>query len=677
MRRSPTTPAWPFIVVILTQMAVGAFSLYTLSAIRAFVTGESLWSKGQHEAVYFFDLYLEGGKPQDLANFKRTLAVPLAYREGRQALERMPPDPEVTRRTFVEAGTSADDIPSVIWMLRNFRGFPPLEDAIARWREADVYILELERLGQALDGEPSAARINAVRTRVEAIDAEITPRAVAFSRALDDGARVVEHLLLAANIVLAGILATLTIWRVVKLQRQREAFEDALAWQASHDDLTGLSNRRAFARRLAEIVEPVKGKLRASFALIFIDLDQFKIVNDTCGHAAGDALLQRICPSLQHLLGPDDLLARLGGDEFSILLPRADLARALQVSESVRVAVEQIEFAWGNRVFGVTASVGVAHDEAAVVSAEEMMSKADLACFMAKEKGRNRVHLHHDEDQELLDRMREMNWVQRIHEALNEDRFTLYAQEIVALREVGDPGIHLEVLVRMHDETGALIPPSNFLPAAERFGLIKLVDRWVVRRAFQIMADRRHVKNRLPITCCAINLSGATFGDAAFLDFLKDAFAEYNVSPATICFEVTETSAIVNLVAARDFVHELRALGCTFALDDFGSGMSSFNYLKELPVDYLKIDGAFVKNLLDDRPDRAMVEMICHVGHIMGKRIVAEFVETKLLADALREIGVDYGQGYGIAPPRLFDAYFEGAATVAALAPKPRERLSA
>ncbi len=655
--------AWPFVVVIIVQMTVGGLSVYTLSAIRTFVAGESLWSKGQHQAVYFLSLYLDKADAKDLASFRKAIAVPLSYRKGREDLEQVPPDPAGAQAAFIAGGTAAQDTSNVIWMFRNFRGFPNLEEAIRRWKEADPYILELQKLGESVGTHFPTDHIEELRHRVAEINTEITPRATAFSRTLDDGARLVERLLIAANFALAMVLAALTIWRVGKVLTQRRDFEDALAWQASHDELTGLANRRAFEERLRQAWSPGKGEPRTVFALLFIDLDQFKIINDTCGHAAGDAMLRRIGPPLQTLLGPDDLLARLGGDEFGVLMEKTDPARALACAENLRAAIEKVDFVWEGRGFAVTASMGLVHDLVGAASPEEIMSKADMACFMAKEKGRNRVHVHRHEDQEFSGRIREMNWVQRIQHALNESRFCLFAQEIVALSDTDEAGVHLEVLIRMRDENGVLVPPASFLPAAERFGLIRLIDRWVVRRTFQTLAERRTIRDAVPITCCGINLSGATIGDDAFLDFLKETFVEFGIPPGMICFEVTETTAVVNIEAARAFIMNLRALGCTFALDDFGSGMSSFNYLKELPVDYLKIDGAFVKNLLTDRPDRAMVEMITHVGHIMGKRIVAEFVETEALGEALRDIGVDFGQGHGIALPKPFECRFDATAT--------------
>ena len=669
--------AWPFVVVILTQMAVGSFSVYTLSAIRTLVTGESFFSKGQHEAVYFLTLYLDTRNDAYLDDFNRSIAVPLAYRAGRDALDRTPPDLDLAHHAFIAGGIAEQDIPAGIWLLRHFSRFPYLDHALAKWKETDELIIELKRLGERVEAQKSIDDAVELRDRVEKIDSEITPRTIAFSQELDNSARLVGQILLIANFSLAGLLAALTVWRVGRVLKQRRLSEDALAWQASHDELTGLFNRRAFEHRLASATKETRDDRPTGCALLYIDLDQFKIVNDTCGHAAGDALLRYLRVPLQDLLTPGDLFARLGGDEFSILLPDIDVAGALETAERARSAVERLDFSWQGRSFGVTASIGFVHNEFRLVAPEDMMTKADMACFMAKEKGRNRVHAHRDEDEEVLDRIREMNWVQRIQQALADDRFCLYQQEIVALADCGDGGVHLEVLVRMRDETGVLVPPSSFIPAAERFGVMKLIDRWVVTRTFQTLVEGRLLKGEMPITCCAINLSGASFGDDAFLDFLKNAFAEYDIPPETICFEVTETTAIVNLQAARSFACDLRSLGCTFALDDFGSGMSSFNYLKELPVDYLKIDGSFVKNLLKDRPDRAMVEMISHVGHIMGKRIVAEFVESEALVEALRDIGVDYGQGYGIAPPKPFTAQFVGEATAARRSRTSYERMIA
>jgi diguanylate cyclase (GGDEF)-like protein len=668
--------AWPFVVVILIQMAVGGFSVYVLSATRGFVTGESLWSKGQHEAIYFLNLYLETDEQKHLDAFRRAIAVPLEYRKGRQLLEARPPDKDAARRAFEKAGNPPEDLPSLIWMFSNFRGFSYLEDAITNWKETDLPILEIDRMGEAASMVHAPAEAEALRERLVEIDNEITPKTVAFSNALNAGARLVEWLLMLSNFALAGVLACLTVWRVGRVLAQRREVESKLAWQASHDELTGLLNRRAFEEHLGRSMQLRTGA-PLSRTVMFVDLDQFKIVNDTSGHEAGDALLCRICPGLQAVLGEDAVLARLGGDEFGIFLCNKDIGEALFVAERVRAAVERVSFVWNGRRSGTTASVGLMHDATGNVSRDDIMRAADVACFMAKEKGRNRVHIHRDQDLDLSNRVREMNWVQRIQYALDQDRFSLYAQEIVGLKENGASGLHIEILLRLRDESDLIVPPTTFLSAAERFGLIKQIDRWVVRNTFRCLQERAAMPRAEPIACCAINLSGATIGDEAFLSFLEAAFAEFRIPPERICFEVTETSAILDLNAARRFVHALQAFGSTFALDDFGSGMSSFNYLKELPIDFVKIDGSFVKGMLHDSADRAIVEMICHVGHVMGKQIIAEFVETKAIAEALRDIGVDYGQGYGIAKPKPFDASFKRAAKWQPALPPRNRKLTA
>jgi EAL domain-containing protein (putative c-di-GMP-specific phosphodiesterase class I) len=286
----------------------------------------------------------------------------------------------------------------------------------------------------------------------------------------------------------------------------------------------------------------------------------------------------------------------------------------------------------------------------------EVLSAADSACYMAKEKGRNRVQVYHRDDNELSMRKGEMEWVARIHRALEEERFRLFAQDIVPVDGTPNGGVHLELLVRMVDERGQLVPPMAFIPAAERYNLMPAIDRWVLKNALSTLSALQAAGYRQACDLYAINLSGGTIGDERFLDFVREQFAAFDVSPRKICFEITETAAIANLAKAAHFIDQLKSLGCAFSLDDFGAGMSSFAYLKHLPVDYLKIDGSFVKDMLDDPIDRAMVEAINNIGHVMGKSTIAEFVENDAILAQLRAIGVDYAQGYGIAKPRPFSA---------------------
>jgi diguanylate cyclase (GGDEF)-like protein/PAS domain S-box-containing protein len=428
-----------------------------------------------------------------------------------------------------------------------------------------------------------------------------------------------------------------------------------LSYQATHDELTGLINRREFERRLTHALLGAN-ELGRHHAVMYLDLDQFKVVNDTCGHAAGDELMRRVTTTLQRRLREGDTLARLGGDEFGVLLENCGPGPAERIAEQLRNDVNEQPFAWHGRSFRMSVSIGVVHVADESFSLSDVLSAADTACYMAKEKGRNRMQVYSKGDSELSLRQGEMEWVGRIHRARDENRFRLYAQEIVPAHMPRATASHVELLVRMVDEHGTVVPPGAFLPAAERYNVMSLVDRWVIAEAFRIIEQLNRRPEGNPLRLCSINLSGVSIGDERFLDFIRELFKQHGVPPHSICFEITETAAVANLSRAAQFIEQLRNLGCRFSLDDFGAGMSSFSYLKHLPVDYLKIDGSFVKDMLVDPIDRAMVEAINNIGHVMDKRTIAEFVEDKEMLRALREIGVDYAQGFGLAGPRPFDA---------------------
>jgi diguanylate cyclase (GGDEF)-like protein len=387
---------------------------------------------------------------------------------------------------------------------------------------------------------------------------------------------------------------------------------------------------------------------------MYLDLDQFKVVNDTCGHEAGDRLMRQMSALLTPCLREGDTLARLGGDEFGVLLENCPPEAALKVADKLRQTVTDFHFAWDQLRFNIGVSIGLVNVEDGLFTIAEVLRAADAACYMAKEKGGNRVTVYHADDNELTTRQGEMQWIGRLQKALDEDRFLLYAQDIVPVSGASRQGRHCELLVRMVDERGELVPPRSFIPAAERYNLMPAIDRWVVRTALATLSRARAYNDPHQFELCAINLSGASIGDERFLDFVQDQLRIFDVPRECICFEITETAAIHNLDKAQRFIEKFRAVGCRFALDDFGAGMSSFAYLKHLPVDFLKIDGGFVKDMADDPIDRAMVEAINSVGHVMGKQTIAEFVNSERVMAALRDIGVDYAQGYGIAKPQPF-----------------------
>ncbi|KWR85847.1 EAL domain-containing protein [Pseudomonas citronellolis] len=793
---------WPFIAVVLLQGLLGVGSLYLISGVRAYVGGESLWSKGQKDAIHYLQRYGETRDADDYRRYQEAIAIPLGDRLLRTALDSPQPDYELARKGILAGGNHPDDVGAIITLYRYFHDFSYFNEAVRYWKEGDRYLDQLQAIAEEMHqriqaGQVGPGDISYWDQRIQAINEGVTPASMAFSAALAQGSRSVMRLLLAANIVSGLALILLAAWRTRNLLLAQRAFQSALdserekaqttlaaigdavitidenahiaylnpaaermigwdsemavglplksllrmldetseeedlalvgqvlrgeveagseiskllqrldgsgvvvtlvgtpirvggrivgaalvlhdmtrerqymeslSWQATHDSLTGLSNRREFEYRLEQALER-SAQRNDRHSLMYLDLDQFKLVNDTCGHAAGDELLRQACSVLESCLREGDTLARLGGDEFGVLLENCPPEVAEQIAENLRQGVENLHFVWDRRPFNITVSIGVVHVTAMLVSVEEALRCADMACYLAKEKGRNRAQVFSPDDSELSMRFGEMAWVQRIRQALDEDRFRLFAQRIRAVDPQAEEGLHVELLLRVLDENGRLVPPNDFIPAAERYGLMPLIDRWVANRAFEILAERREAGCE-PIATCAINLSGATIGDASFIQMLRELQPAYGLAPENICFEVTETSAIANLVSATQFIHELKAMGYRFSLDDFCAGMSSFVYLKHLPVDYLKIDGSFIKDMLDDPIDRAMVQVINQIGHVMGKRTVAEFVESEEILEALREIGIDYAQGYAVGRPLPFNRHYSGQAEPALVEP--------
>jgi diguanylate cyclase (GGDEF)-like protein/PAS domain S-box-containing protein len=761
-----------------------------MSAVRSYVGGESLWSKGQKDAIYYLNLYANSRDEINYMKYQQAIAIPQGGHDLRVAMDQPVPDIARANAGILQGGNHPDDAQGIIWLYLNFRHFSYLEKAIDLWKIGDNYLVQLDEVAREmhdriLEGSATNADVLAWRQRINAINEGVTPAAMAFSDALGEGSRVILRILLVVNLTTAVFLIILALLRTHKLLEQRHAFATALqmekeraqitlesigdgvittdvdgsiaymnpaaehmthwkneqaaglplaalfnlldendqkdsstliehilggklgggsenskliqrldgstvsvalvgspirtegkvsgavlvlhdmtqerqyianlSWQATHDALTGLANRREFEYRLELALNGLAQK-PGRHAVMFLDLDQFKLVNDTSGHAAGDELLRHICALLQQGIREGDTLARLGGDEFGILLEHCPPEAAEKIAEGLRQTVETLHFVWKGRPFVTTISVGLVHISDVPTTLETSLRAADMACYMAKEKGRNRVQVYHDDDSELSTRFGEMAWIQRLHMALEDNRFCLYSQEIAALsRDAGHSNGHVEILLRLRDESGRMILPDSFIPAAERYGMMTTLDRWVVQNVFKIIADCLNDNHRTgPMATCAINLSGTSIGDDAFLEYLRQQFQIYAIPPELICFEITETSAIANLGSAIRFINELKSLGCRFSLDDFCAGMSSFAYLKHLPVDFLKIDGSFVKDMLDDPVNRAMVEVINHIGHVMGKQTIAEFVESPQIEQALLEIGVDYAQGYVIERPQLF-----------------------
>jgi len=429
---------------------------------------------------------------------------------------------------------------------------------------------------------------------------------------------------------------------------------DGLAHEARHDTLTGLVNRREFQARLEAAFAGSRTR-NEKHVVCYLDLDQFKVINDSCGHAAGDQLLCNITELLKSLLPSDETLARLGGDEFGLLIQNADLDEAARITENMLSAIKAFRFYWEGRTFGIGVSIGVTVITRKSIDLKTVISIADAACYAAKEKGRNRIQVYNPDDVELDQRQQEMRALSRITSALDENRYVLYYQPIIPVCAKPDNSQHCEILVRMINKDGTLVQPAQFIPAAERYNLMPALDRWIIKRVFEVFRKRYPTPELQGAHQWSVNISGTSLSDKGFVEFIREQAAHYQIVPQSICFEITETAAIADIDRVSDFLWGLRLDGFRFALDDFGIGMSSFSYLKSLPVDYVKIDGEFIKNILDEKVSLAMTEAITRVVSVMGIEVVAEYVESVAILDKLREIGVDYAQGYGVSEPIWLD----------------------
>jgi len=453
----------------------------------------------------------------------------------------------------------------------------------------------------------------------------------------------VDHAVVAMHDTQQRIVGAVLVFHDVT---QAQLLTERLTYQATHDALTGLINRYEFEGRMRRVVEEVR-EGGASGVLCYLDLDQFKLVNDTCGHVAGDELLRQLAVMLGDRLGERGTLARLGGDEFGLLLHPCTVPDARTIADDLRDAIQRFRFGWAQSIFSIGVSIGLVEIGRESEGTDLLLSAADTACYLAKDSGRNRVQVYHTDDEALLARHAEMHWVSEINRALEAGRLCLYCQDIVATHADGPPR-HFEILVRMLDDEGHIWLPGAFLAAAERYNLASAIDQWVIDHAFAWMA----VNDVPPDATYAINLSGRSLAEPGFLEFVLGALDRHDVRAGNVCFEITETAAISNLVHARVFMENLRQRGCRFSLDDFGSGLSSFTYLQNLPVDYLKIDGSFVRDIHLDPVHYSIVRSMNDVGHAMHMETIAEFVENSAVMHCLREIGVDYLQGFEYSPPR-------------------------
>jgi diguanylate cyclase (GGDEF)-like protein/PAS domain S-box-containing protein len=541
----------------------------------------------------------------------------------------------------------------------------PVAERLTGWRDADARDRALEAVYHPVDEVSREPLPNPVAACLAgsppppATDAGDTaagteaPHAVLASRHGSEAG--IEQTVAPIRAADGRVLGAVLVFRDVT-DRRRMARE--MSYRATHDALTGLVNRSDFESRLHHALRLAHAD-GSVHALMYVDLDQFKLVNDACGHAAGDQLLRQVAALLKQCVRSRDTLARLGGDEFGVILQFCSIEQGQRVAQQICERMDEFRFAHGERRFRVGASVGLVPLDSRWPTAASAMQAADAACYAAKEAGRNRVHAWFDADESLRLRSGEMQWVARLEQAVDEDRFELFAQRIQPIRAV-DSGLHCEVLLRLRGPDGRLVAPGAFLPAAERFHIATRIDHWVVRRVVDWMAHRR--ESLAHVDVLAVNLSGQSISDPAFLRLVNEIVDAARFDARKLCFEVTETAAITNMADATAFVDAMRERGIRFALDDFGAGASGFSYLKTLKVDYLKIDGQFIRDLQADPIDRATVRCFRDVAATLGTRTIAEFVENEATAALLREIGIDYGQGYLYHVPEPIDAVVRGRA---------------
>ena len=658
----------PFLAIVAVLVWLAIVSMDILAAGRAYVEGESLWSKNQKEAVFHLVRFAATGSESDFLSYRKAIMVPMGFRNARLELEKPLPNDSTVQDGFIQGGTHPDDIPGVISLYERFHRVSYMKNVLDIWKTGDEF---MERLAVAAE-ELHALQVSGgvdlpardkVLHRIFQINEELRPWQNRFSNTLGEATRWIRSMLLLVILTVAGILIPFGIFltqrmvsqvdraeRELKELKLGQEYSVKLAYHASHDPLTNLVNRLEFEKRLALALHTAVSQDRQHIVM-YLDLDQFKIVNDTSGHAAGDQLLRQVGALLKEQVREGDSLARLGGDEFGVLLENCPMQEAIGIADKLRQCIADFRFVSEGKAFSIGASIGVVQVADGMLNLTDILSAADAACYTAKEKGRNRVQIYRPHDSEVSMRRGELEWVPRLQRALQQGSFVLYSQQILSIEGHSPQASHHELLVRMVDEYGKVVPPMAFIPAAERYSIMPMIDQWVVQNAFAAISS-------LGPDCgtYAINISGTSIGDERFLEFVREQFRNYDMPPRSICFEITETAAIANFDKAARFFGEMKSLGCLFSLDDFGAGMSSFGYLKHLPVDFIKIDGSFVKDVAHDPVAVAMVRAINDVGHVMGKKTIGEFVDGEIVLRTLREIGVNFAQGNWISPPKPFPA---------------------
>ena len=553
---------------------------------------------------------------------------------------------QITLQSIGDAVITTDAVGRIV-------NFNPIAEKLIGWNLKQVsgqFLSNVFQLVNEYTREPVANPLESVLRENQAV--ELARQTVLIARdgteyAIEDSAAPIRD-------YQGKLVGAVMVFRDVTESRR---LSHRLAWQANHDALTGLYNRREFERRLVEAISSARNE-GYHHALCFLDLDRFKIVNDTCGHQAGDELLKQVANLLLGQVRSSDILARLGGDEFGFLLDRCPLSVATKIANNLRQRIEDYRFSWQGRTFSIGISIGVV-EISSDTDLSSVMNTADAACYIAKANGRNCIHVHQDNDVRLSENLGQRQWIVRLNQALEEDRLCLYAQKIVSVKDKQNSSDNTsdryEILLRLQDEAGQLILPGAFIPAAERYNLMPAIDRWVIANFMASYYNYCQEQSNSQIgikSVYAINLSGASINSKQFRLFLKEQLNRERINPSTICFEITETTAISNLAIASEFFAELRQMGCYIALDDFGRGMSSLTYLENLSVDCLKIDGSFVKNIGSNKVARATVEYFHQIAKIMEIETVAEFVEDNLILQQLKAIGVDYAQGYAIERPQ-------------------------